>query len=957
MSESSEDLDSDPTSRNRGCIRRRGRSLSDNLSFKAERKSVESHPTLDTTMTIYSSHSTLPRARLQAHPASLVDPASHSPALLELVGIELTGPVIYYLCDSVLQVVNVATDGYFDKRTHFPLFCNFADLIISDVGISTSTTLVALVYLARVCRLDHLVIDEDEEDGALERLLLGALVVANKYTREDAMKNMYWALASRIFATCDVSRFERDFLELLEWDLSVSEDDLMRHHRDAMAMASLALAVSRRPTRCRRPSVASEATIRAVPSLVPSSPVSTADQLARSPSPSPISLQTPHLRHVELAVVEERRCPQRGPGKLRRGKGFFRQLVDGLRIPRYRRVQQSLGFVVRDRGEVGVESRGCTHLALDARHRLRVPASQRRALSSPSRPPLCVDSALNAGLPVVGSSKTPHNLGGVVALPQRIAQGLALRQRVRNTLSPRHRSCLVPGRRCRKRGRLDSFRIRASLRIIVTDGQDFVHANGVGNNAVLPLLRSEDGGLRKYQSVLHGGLQTSSQSLQRPVTPEYCGVMLRLFVKPSVARSTVRPNGPFACPSPTGTARPQHDLSLVLHPLHSADTHYTMWVAGPWFSHTASHLLRIRIADEAAEPHRESPTRRPRSHIVVVCVVDLSKIVLSPNAAKPSGVECVVRIGWLLEGLRNPMDAPLPSCGNSMLAPFPRRAGQCRPLRLLFPRDDLGCLEPICLRKRAFGGSGSIAGVPTVQRWTLLYCAAASQGRIACDIRCYASYPQPRLIVLVRSRPLEWSLAVARNSTWRVVDLLLPPVAAGSIGRKSPHTAHRSLDQDWPSGFPSTTQLLMTGNRLSDRLFSALPPISSSGPPVDVWARSRAYRQQPLRRHTPIGVHGGCSVPGTTREPQPLPDLDGPSPHPVSTPFLFDPSTVSSRNMSLLLRHAVLLQRTTSSPPILSSPNTDSNGVTSTNAIQPGTGADLGPSLAPGPVWLIAALP
>ncbi|KAF7305625.1 Cyclin N-terminal domain-containing protein [Mycena chlorophos] len=296
-------------------------------------------------MTAYSSYSTLPRPSTQAHPASLVDPASHSPALLELVGIELTGPVIYYLCDSVLQIVNAATDGYFDKRTHFPLFCNFADLVISEAEISTSTTLVALVYLARVRRLNHLVIDEDEEDGALERLLLGALVVANKYTREDAMKNLYWALASRIFATYEVSRFERDFLALLEWDLSVSEEDLMCHHRDAMAMASLARAVSRRPARCRQPSVASEVTIRAVPSLVPSAPVSAADQLARSssPSPSPITLQTPHLRHVELAVVQERRCPQRGPGHLRRGKGIFRQLYDGLRIPGYRRVQQVRG--------------------------------------------------------------------------------------------------------------------------------------------------------------------------------------------------------------------------------------------------------------------------------------------------------------------------------------------------------------------------------------------------------------------------------------------------------------------------------------------------------------------------------------------------------------------------------------------------------------------------------------
>ncbi|KAJ6544933.1 hypothetical protein B0H10DRAFT_2203014 [Mycena sp. CBHHK59/15] len=72
------------------------------------------------------------------------------------------------------------------------------------------------------------------EHWALERLFLGALVVASKYLNDSTMKNVHWALCTGIFKTPDIGVMEREFLEVLDFELGVKEHHILFHHGSIM---------------------------------------------------------------------------------------------------------------------------------------------------------------------------------------------------------------------------------------------------------------------------------------------------------------------------------------------------------------------------------------------------------------------------------------------------------------------------------------------------------------------------------------------------------------------------------------------------------------------------------------------------------------------------------------------------------------------------------------------------
>jgi hypothetical protein len=56
---------------------------------------------------------------------------------------------------------------------------------------------------------------------------MGSLIVAAKYLNDASLKNTHWAYSSGVFGRRDVQRIEREFLDVLEFDLSVHEEDLV----------------------------------------------------------------------------------------------------------------------------------------------------------------------------------------------------------------------------------------------------------------------------------------------------------------------------------------------------------------------------------------------------------------------------------------------------------------------------------------------------------------------------------------------------------------------------------------------------------------------------------------------------------------------------------------------------------------------------------------------------------
>ncbi|KAJ7073729.1 hypothetical protein C8F01DRAFT_1009944 [Mycena amicta] len=259
------------------------------------------------------------------HAASLVDPATHSPALMQLIDIRLTKPVIAYLVETVAETVDFAlgrstpsTRGRSPNR-YLASFTTFATNVLARAEVTPATVLTSLVYISRA--RPHLSIALEE--WALERVFLGALIAASKYTNDSTLKNVHWALCTGVFGKRDVGRIEREFLDVLDWELGVREADLLAHHQALMEIAfptkqSLDIPYS---TRKHTRRVSSTSITITLPDLEPSSPASSSLGSFSPPTPahshsSPVSLSIRVPKDVPIDVPMDVDPPRSCSGKL-----------------------------------------------------------------------------------------------------------------------------------------------------------------------------------------------------------------------------------------------------------------------------------------------------------------------------------------------------------------------------------------------------------------------------------------------------------------------------------------------------------------------------------------------------------------------------------------------------------------------------------------------------------------
>ncbi|KAF5368779.1 hypothetical protein D9615_010393 [Tricholomella constricta] len=220
------------------------------------------------------------------HHASLVDPSRHSPAVMELIDLKMSRPVIEYVVDCVVDTVDFAMGRPsssrgrpVSRRPEHAKFTTFVTNVITRAEVNTPTVLASLVYIDRAKPHLHIALEE----WALERVFLGAIIVASKYLNDSTLKNVHWALCTGVFGKRDVGRIEREFLDVLDFELSVSEADLLSHHDNLSAVALTAH--SHRPSRTfihPHPHRRTHHT-RPVPELEPSSPESASSPGSSSP--------------------------------------------------------------------------------------------------------------------------------------------------------------------------------------------------------------------------------------------------------------------------------------------------------------------------------------------------------------------------------------------------------------------------------------------------------------------------------------------------------------------------------------------------------------------------------------------------------------------------------------------------------------------------------------------------
>ncbi|KAI0662884.1 hypothetical protein C8Q70DRAFT_930940 [Cubamyces menziesii] len=166
-------------------------------------------------------------------PASMIDSKYHQPQVVRMVKTPLTYGVIDHFINTVTFMVAYLVYGVVDKRVAklktaatMKILTDFID----NARLGTPAVLVALVYLQRIeqdLQIDH-------SAWVCERLAIGALIAAFKYTTDLSVKAEHWARCSQVFSKSDIMRIEREFLALLSFEMRVTDADLLALHDEFM---------------------------------------------------------------------------------------------------------------------------------------------------------------------------------------------------------------------------------------------------------------------------------------------------------------------------------------------------------------------------------------------------------------------------------------------------------------------------------------------------------------------------------------------------------------------------------------------------------------------------------------------------------------------------------------------------------------------------------------------------
>lgn len=171
--------------------------------------------------------------------------AAHAPSNRGPLEVPPSPPFFDYVVDRLVETVTASLDPAWradQSLTSKQQLRWWMETLIVKSRCRTATILVALAYLDKA--RPNLRVSTGFL--ACERALIGALILANKYTNDEVFSTRAWAHASStLFTTKEIVRAERELLQVLRFDLSIPGAALMSHYKMVVARCRQhALAIS-----------------------------------------------------------------------------------------------------------------------------------------------------------------------------------------------------------------------------------------------------------------------------------------------------------------------------------------------------------------------------------------------------------------------------------------------------------------------------------------------------------------------------------------------------------------------------------------------------------------------------------------------------------------------------------------------------------------------------------------